>query len=418
MANLTPFEDLDDDEQPESLTDTGTVRRVNSESMPSWRRAFGCLSLIGAAALTFGAALLLLTAPSTSDPLPPAATLLPATAAVVDDAPTAVPEIVAENPVQASVIAALPTLSPDQQAEFLKSPVQMVSSRGGEGETIRNIYNPFTIRGNLPRGSVETYTVETGDTIIAIAERYGLQPETIVWSNVRSIALALRPGQILNILPVDGVYYQALNDATIAEIAEQYRVEPYLIIDSPYNDLFGAQPDDVLPSGFWVVIPGAEGESINWNPLVERVDGEGGVSSIAFERGDPGSCGLVPNPGSSGGWTMPLTNYTWVRGFSNIHGGVDLAAPPGTPVMAALGGTVIFSGWNSFGYGDSVVLAHGPYTTLYGHLSGRNVGCGQTVAAGQIVGLVGSTGDSTGPHLHFEIRYNDVEMDPNYTFAF
>jgi murein DD-endopeptidase MepM/ murein hydrolase activator NlpD len=79
---------------------------------------------------------------------------------------------------------------------------------------------------------------------------------------------------------------------------------------------------------------------------------------------------------------------------------------------------VIFAGWNSFGYGYAVVLAHGPYTTVYGHLSAINVGCGQYVQAGQVIAAMGSSGQSSGPHLHFEIRYNDIPQDPTYTMSF
>ena len=86
--------------------------------------------------------------------------------------------------------------------------------------------------------------------------------------------------------------------------------------------------------------------------------------------------------------------------------------------MAANGGTVIFAGWSNWGYGYSIVLAHGPFTTLYGHLSGINVSCGASVGAGQVIGAVGSSGASTGPHLHFEIRYNDVPTDPTSTIPF
>jgi murein DD-endopeptidase MepM/ murein hydrolase activator NlpD len=86
--------------------------------------------------------------------------------------------------------------------------------------------------------------------------------------------------------------------------------------------------------------------------------------------------------------------------------------------MAANGGTVIFAGWNSWGYGYTVVLAHGPYTTLYGHLSNIYVGCRQWVDPGTVIAAVGSSGNSSGPHLHFEIRSNDVPQDPTFTLAF
>jgi len=87
-------------------------------------------------------------------------------------------------------------------------------------------------------------------------------------------------------------------------------------------------------------------------------------------------------------------------------------------VFAANGGRVIFAGWNSFGYGSMIAIAHGPFITLYGHLSQINVSCGQDVAPGQQIGGVGNTGNSSGPHLHFEIRYLDSAQDPAFTINF
>src|SRR5690606_13355988 len=130
-----------------------------------------------------------------------------------------------------------------------------------------------------------------------------------------------------------------------------------------------------------------------------REGGGGGANSsggdfVSFAPGEAGSCGRVQNVGGSF-WSPPLANYTWVRGFTSFHTGVDLSAQPGAPVNAANGGVVIFAGWNSYGYGYTVVLSHGPYTTLYGHLSSVNVRCGQIVSAGQNVGGVGSSGNSS-----------------------
>jgi murein DD-endopeptidase MepM/ murein hydrolase activator NlpD len=111
-------------------------------------------------------------------------------------------------------------------------------------------------------------------------------------------------------------------------------------------------------------------------------------------------------------------SYQWARGFTALHPGVDLAGAVGTPIFAANSGTVIFAGWNSYGYGYAVVLAHGAYTTVYGHLSAVNVSCGQFVNAGQVIGAMGATGNASGPHLHFEIRYNDVPQNPTTAIAF
>jgi murein DD-endopeptidase MepM/ murein hydrolase activator NlpD len=219
---------------------------------------------------------------------------------------------------------------------------------------------------------------------------------------------------------VDGVYHTSIGSRTIAEIAASYGIsDPYLIIDSEYNNLFGATPDTVLPSGTQIVIPGGEAEQISWNPVVEREggDSQSGGSFVSFAPGEAGSCGRVSNVGGSF-WASPIDVYSFVRGFSSWHTGVDLSAAVGAPVKAANGGVVIFAGWNSWGYGNTIVLSHGPFTTLYGHLSSINVGCGQVVSAGQFIGGVGSSGNSSGPHLHFEIRYLDQPQNPTATIPF
>src|SRR5690606_14434270 len=253
----------------------------------------------------------------------------------------------------------------------------------------------------------------------------GLAPESIAWSNPRDIIGGLRVGRSIYIPPADGAFYTLVTERTVQSVANEFLVDPYAIIESEYNDLFTATPETSLPSGTRIMIPGGTAESISWTPNVGRESSSGsgssgssGVGRISFAPGDPGSCGMVDNPGGGGGWVRPIGSYTWTRGFASYHTGVDLAAPEGTPVYAANGGTVIFRGWSTWGYGWAIVLAHGPYTTVYGHLSGINVGCGQSVAAGQVIGASGNSGASTGPHLHFEIRYNDVPFDPVSTIAF
>jgi murein DD-endopeptidase MepM/ murein hydrolase activator NlpD len=398
---------------PDHLADTGPIRRVNE--VASWRRVVGFVSLLGAAALTIATALLLLR-PTSVTPNPDS-TAAPTNSVELTAAPTTAPDVV--NPVLPPVDAQA-TLSPDSLAALLSTPVAILDQPSALVIS-RDDYNPFTIIPDRPRSEVIQYEVKTGDTIFAIAERFGLTPETIAWSNERNLIESLRPGKRLNILPVDGAYVTVTAEETIQSIASQYSVDPYAIIDSEYNDLFDAEPTTELPSGTRVVIPGGVAEQINWNPVVERVpasSGSSGVGRISFDPGDPGSCGLVDNPGGGGGWVKPLGSYQWVRGFSSIHSGVDLSAAPGTPIMAANGGTVVFAGWSNWGYGWSVVLAHGPYTTLYGHMSAVYAQCGSSVSAGQVIGAVGSSGDSSGPHLHFEIRYNDVPTDPTGTMPF
>jgi murein DD-endopeptidase MepM/ murein hydrolase activator NlpD len=419
---------------PDYLADTGPIQTIRDDApLPVWRRLAGVMSLLGAAALTVATALLLLNPgdPSTPAVGSPTVEVTPTDAALADTgspeapAPVVLPtSITTVDSADPSIDAAfLPTLNPDAISALLTTPVAPLAARTDGIRVVRDFYNPFTIIPDRPRSEVIEYEVQAGDTIFTIAERFGIKPETIAWSNDRSIIGGLRPGRMINILPLDGAYITVPAQLTIAQIAADFRVDPYAIIDSEYNDFFNAAPDTVLTSGTKVVVPGGQAEQIVWAPPVTRVGGDASQGNaggkISFAAGEAGSCGLVDNPGGGGGWTNPMGGgYSWTQGYSSWHTGVDLAATPGTPVRAANGGTVIFSGWNSFGYGYTIVLAHGPFTTLYGHLSDINVGCGQYVSSGQLIGAVGSSGNSSGPHLHFEIRYNDSPQDPTYTITF
>ncbi|HEX2908943.1 MAG TPA: M23 family metallopeptidase [Phototrophicaceae bacterium] len=406
------------------LADTNpslSIKPVQIQDTPlaGWRRVVGLLSLLGAAGLTVATTIILMT-PSDTPVGPPPATATIAT----DDTVTITLMPTQEIPTIEATVEILPgiipTLNPELAAALLNQPLVPLHERSAL-VVVRNNYNPFTIVPDRPRTEVIQYTAVQGDTIYTIAERFGLKPESIAWSNSRSIIRVLRPGDVINIPPVDGVYHQVVGSRTIAEIAASFQVsDPYVVLDSEYNNLFGVMPETVLPSGTWVFIPGGQAEQITWNPGVQVESSSGARSGYvsAFAPGDPGSCGQINNPGGGASWGRPLNGYTFMRGFTSWHTGVDLAASEGTPVYAANSGAVIFAGWNSWGYGYTVVLAHGPFLTLYGHLSQISVGCGQLVSVGQVIGGVGSTGNSSGSHLHFEIRSGNTPTDPNATIGF
>lgn len=387
-----------------------------SDGTEHWRRIVGFVCLITAAGFTGATALILLT-PARADVKLEASQLEPTFEAIAvvptnEQLSEIIPEIV------------LPTLSPVEAQALLSTPIMQMDNSTSI-QIVRDNYDPFTIIPDRPRSEVVEYEVESGDTINSIAERFGIQPETVAWSNPRSIIQILRPGDRITILPVNGVYHTAVGSSTIAEIAAQYGVEPYTILDSEFNAVSGLTPDSVPPSGTPLVVAGGTAEQITWSPPVVRVgrtsSGSGsssGGSQISFADGDPGSCGLVDNPGGGAAWARPINNYTWIRGFASWHPAVDLAASEGTPVYAANGGRVIFAGWSNWGYGYTVVLAHGPFTTIYAHLGNINVGCGQDVASGQQIAGSGNSGNSSGPHLHFEIRYQDAPQDPTFTIGF
>ena len=129
------------------------------------------------------------------------------------------------------------------------------------------------------------------------------------------------------------------------------------------------------------------------------------AASAATGGGSPSAAGLV--------WPVlgPVTSPFGMR-WGRMHEGIDIAAPSGTAIRAAATGTVIYAGWLG-GYGNLVVVDHGnELATAYGHQSSVAVSTGQSVAQGQVIGYVGSTGHSTGPHLHFEVRVNGMPVDP------
>ncbi len=126
------------------------------------------------------------------------------------------------------------------------------------------------------------------------------------------------------------------------------------------------------------------------------------------------SGGYIGGATGTGTFVWPVTTR-WLSGtdYTALHLGVDLAAAVGQPVFAADSGVVTFAGWSNWGYGNMVMLDHGNgWTTLYSHFSQWNVSCGQSVNKGQIVGLAGSTGNSTGPHLHFEMNFQGSRPNP------
>lgn len=271
-----------------------------------------------------------------------------------------------------------------------------------------------------PRQDVIKYTVVEGDTVFGIAEKFGLKPETILWGNYYILLddpHALQPDQELNILPVDGTYHEWQQGEGLNGIATYYGVKPEDIINYPANNLDPATIGDFanpnIAPGTWLVIPGGHREFISWsaplgvtreNPASARVLGPGAC--------DPISGGAV----GFGAFIWPANKH-YLSGFdytpSANHWGIDIAGNEGEGVYATDAGVVVYAGWNNYGYGNMIMIDHGNnFQSLYGHLSAINVGCGQSVGQGDVIGAIGSTGHSSGPHLHFEIRAISSFVNP------
>ncbi len=410
------------DEPPISTDDTSPslIARPNyrKQNRAGGQRMIGFLMLVGAVLLTSLATYVWLSSgDDTNSPEPeqpivqngPENTPVDAVAGVPTNTATPVPTEAQQQPAEMQPTAmyfVFPTAAADEIAAALLTPVPPEPF----SPAIQRDAAPFTIHPETSRNGVIQYTVQQGDTLQTIAAKFELNDYySLVWSNSSSKYSALRPGTQLNIPPEDGVYYEVTDNLTVAQLAEKYDVDPYTVIDSEYNNLFGSVPETLLVSGMWIVVPGGEGERVNLLPANPQ-SGGGGAPGVVSGPYTLWGCSSTIGGGTLP-YTRPLDAYTWMQGFSlGGHEGVDLATPVSTPVHAAGGGTVAYAGWNDTGYGNVVVIAHGPIFTIYGHMSSLGVRCGQSVTAGQQIGLSGNTGNSTGAHLHFEMR--DADWNP------
>jgi LysM repeat protein len=230
---------------------------------------------------------------------------------------------------------------------------------------------------------ISLYVVRQGDSLSQIANMFGVSVNTIIWAN--SIKGPIREGDELVILPISGVAHKVVKGDTIRSIANKYKADIDDILN--YNDL---SLSDVLDVGAVVIVP----------------DGEVRIAPIVTPSGKSSNLRNAGGPIYKDYYIRPIEGG---RKSQGLHGynGVDLAAPIGTPIYASADGVVIISrstGYNG-GYGAYVVISHANGTqTLYAHMSRVIASSGDIVTRGKTIGLVGSSGKSSGPHVHFEIR--------------
>jgi murein DD-endopeptidase MepM/ murein hydrolase activator NlpD len=392
--------------------DTQPTQAIRVASGGGWMQA---LLYIGALAITGAAAFLYLQPPA----LPTEITATPAPiSSQATTAPTERPTVastvaVTDAPTTSATVAELPIedVPVDVIADLLLQP----GDTAPPNDALYRQQSAYTIAPVRPRSTWFSYTVRLGDSLDSLSKRFGLTIDTLAGSNDVVYVNRLFPGDELVILPEDGVLHNANGQETIQQIADKYKVSPVRIIDSEYNAKLssaGATPSTILPPDMQIMVPGglAEKKLLYWSPpvKVER-SSTGGSGFVTFGVGQAGSCGRVGPGAGTGSFVLPLPvgTYNVTRGFSGGHGGVDMAGRAGTTVFAADSGNVLYAGWVNYGYGNVVVLSHGDKWTIYGHLSSISVSCGQGVGQGAVIGATGSTGDSSGPHLHFEVRTFD-----------
>ncbi len=247
------------------------------------------------------------------------------------------------------------------------------------------------------------YIVKSGETIGAIATSYGVTIETILWANNLTTRSYIRPGDPLKIPPTSGVLHKVQRGDTIGKIAKKYGAKEDDVVKA--NKLQENGADIVI--GEELVIPGGKPQQ---KVIVRQSSTAPRTTPLRDVSAPPPS--VVAPAGS--GYIWPTSVRRISQYFGLRHTGVDIAGPIGSPLYAAKAGTVIKSqcGWNG-GYGCYVIIDHGGgVTTLYGHSSKLYAVVGQQVEQGEVIALMGSTGRSTGPHIHFEVRLNGRHDNP------
>jgi murein DD-endopeptidase MepM/ murein hydrolase activator NlpD len=265
-----------------------------------------------------------------------------------------------------------------------------------------------------PRTEVVTYMVKSGDTVFGIAEQFGIKPETVLWGNYLILTdnpHALSEGQELNILPLDGTYHRWSAGEGLNGVAQGYSVTPEEIISWEGNNLnletLGDFANPNIEPGTFLVVPGGSRQYVTWSaPQITRSN-----PGVAKYIG-PGACGTIMDGAvGTGAFIWPSAAH-FISGYdyspSTNHFAIDIDGDLGEPMWASDSGVVVYAGWNNFGYGNMVVIDHGNgWQTAYAHMQVFTVGCGQSVFQGTPIGTIGSTGKSSGPHIHYEMLHNN-----------
>jgi len=246
------------------------------------------------------------------------------------------------------------------------------------GTLVESFSKPQTLLYN-------SYTIQKGDIIGDLAANFGLNEDTLISTNGIKNTRLIQIGQVLRVPNQDGIFYKVKNGDTLDQIAQKYSADAGAI--QVANELFS----DTALAGTVVFIPGAR---LDWMEKQE-------INGDMF---------LWP---VSGYITSPYGYRKWpFGGARQFHSGLDIGAPMGSSVKAAMSGRVSAVGWDDV-LGNYIVINHqSGYRTMYGHLSAARVKSGVYVSAGERIGDVGSTGLSTGPHLHFTVFKNGVTVNP------
>ena len=324
--------------------------------------------------------------------------------------------LAAQPPVESIEVAATLDTSESVDSpivELAPLELQSISYDGG----IERKVQMHSIIPPRPKVDVITYTVQPGDSLFSIADGFGIRPETVLWGNHETLVdnpHFLKTNIDLNILPVDGTYYQWSEGDKIGAVAGYFGVEVEEIVEYTGNrfDLTEVESGNLsIEPGTWLIVPGGHREIVDWGPPAISRDNPASASFYG-----PGHCGTISSGAVGTGTFVWPTTERFLSGYGYtppLHPAIDIAGAEGNPIYAIDSGVVVYAGWSNFGYGYLIVIDHGTgWQSAYAHLSGVGVICGQSVFQGATVGALGTTGKSSGPHLHFEIMFYGGKVNP------
>ena len=272
--------------------------------------------------------------------------------------------------------------------------------------------NPHTIVPDRPRSEASEYVVEKGDSIFGIAKSFNLKPTTVLWANydvLNDNPNELSVGNKLRIPATDGVFFKWKEGDTLQGVADKYKANIKDILTWPGNHLDLLNP--IVKAGTYVMAPGG------WRPTSPWLIPTMWKANSGASRGIQAGCATGAGGAVGTGYFVWPANNHYLSGndYWEGHLGIDIAAGEGANVYASDSGVVVYASSIGGGYGNMIMIDHGNgYTTLYAHLSAFLVHCGASVSQGQRIALAGSTGNSTGSHLHFEVRSGGAFINPWY----
>jgi murein DD-endopeptidase MepM/ murein hydrolase activator NlpD len=323
----------------------------------------------------------------------------------------------------ASAMRPEPTAAPNDQPDVpLPSSVNHLGSAVGIGRALQ-LKTSISAKSDM---KPITYKVTRGDSVFGIAKQYNIKPESILYSNEETLndnPTNLTPGMTLSIPPVDGLLYTWKDGDTLQKVSDQFKADlnsdkkidekdaallADAILNYPGNNIDLTNP--VIKPGQQIMIPGGQRELVAWLEFVPTVNRNGGTTATSELGGSGCNGGPIGMPGI---WPTDGPHTLSGNDYSPSHLGIDITASTSTAVLASGDGVVVFAGWSQYGYGNVVQIDHGNgFSTVYGHLSQINVSTCQAVSGGQVIGMAGTTGNSTGVHLHFEVREGGVNLNP------